>query len=171
MGPVELADMCNDIRTNPKHNGFTIIEAAIIIALIGAFSYVLMLAWPNTTISVKARAQQVQADIRYAQNLAMTKNERHRVTFIDNRHYQIEDSNGNVVNYRTGGSSSFSLPSNIQFNPVPSSPIIFNNQGRPYIGSSTPLSSSYTITLESDNNKTANVTVIPETGSTSVSPQ
>ena len=65
-----------------NHKGFTLIELVMIIVLIGIIS---VYAAPKlgNVVSTKADAftDKLRADIRYAQNLAMSQNRRYRVYF------------------------------------------------------------------------------------------
>ena len=65
-----------------KRNGFTIIELVIVILLIGIIAAIAAPRLGNIS-STKAGAfiDKLRADIRYAQNLAMTRNLRSRVSF------------------------------------------------------------------------------------------
>ncbi len=62
--------------------GFTLIELVMVIVLIGIIAVFVAPRLPNiTTTNAGAFVDKLRADIRYAQNLAMTRNRRTRVYF------------------------------------------------------------------------------------------
>ena len=65
--------------------GFTLIELVMVLVLVSIIAVVVVLRLPNVT-STKAGAfvDKLRVDIRYAQNLAMTRNTRSRVRFNGN---------------------------------------------------------------------------------------
>lgn len=65
-----------------NEKGFTLIELVMILVLIGIISAVIVPRFGNVS-ETKAGAlkDKLKADIRYAQNLAMTQNQRYRVYF------------------------------------------------------------------------------------------
>jgi prepilin-type N-terminal cleavage/methylation domain-containing protein len=68
-----------------NHKGFTLIELVIVIVLIVIIAvYVAPRLGDVTAMKAGAFADKLRADIRYAQNLAMTQNQRVRVTFAAN---------------------------------------------------------------------------------------
>ena len=65
-----------------KRNGFTIIELVIVILLIGIMAAIAApRLWNISSSKAGAFREKLRADIRYAQNLAMTRNLRSRVSF------------------------------------------------------------------------------------------
>jgi MSHA pilin protein MshC len=67
---------------NPKSGGFTLIELVMVIVLIGILAAFAAPKFRNiTTTNAGAFTDKLRADIRYAQNLAMTRNKRARVYF------------------------------------------------------------------------------------------
>ena len=84
-----------------NRQGFTLIELVIILLLIGiiaVYAAPRFLDVPSTKAS--AFAGKLQADIRYAQNLAMTQNRRYRVYVNTN---PAPTPNGYAVVYDTSG--------------------------------------------------------------------
>ena len=65
-----------------NHKGFTLVELVMVLVLIGIIAVVVT---PNlgsvSSTKAPALADKLRADIRYAQNLAMTKNQAYRVYF------------------------------------------------------------------------------------------
>jgi MSHA pilin protein MshC len=67
---------------NPSSSGFTLIELVMVLVLIGIIAVFVAPRLPNiTTTNAGPFADKLRADIRYAQNLAMSKNRRARVYF------------------------------------------------------------------------------------------
>lgn len=65
-----------------KRNGFTLIELVIVIVLVGIMAVFVAPRLGNiTTTNAGAFKDKLRTDIRYAQNLAMTRNRRTRVYF------------------------------------------------------------------------------------------
>jgi len=84
-----------------KRNGFTLIELVMVLVLIGILA---MYAAPRlgniTSTNAGAFTDKLRSDIRYAQNLAMTRNQRYRVYFNGNPapaagYAVVNDANGN----------------------------------------------------------------------------
>ncbi len=65
-----------------NRKGFTLIELVMVLVLIGII-VVMVIPKPGdlTATNAGAFSSKLQADMRYAQNLAMTRNQRARVTF------------------------------------------------------------------------------------------
>jgi MSHA pilin protein MshC len=65
-----------------NQKGFTLIELVMVIILLGIVAVFIAPRLPNvTTTNAGAFVDKLRADIRYAQNLAMTRNRRTRVYF------------------------------------------------------------------------------------------
>jgi prepilin-type N-terminal cleavage/methylation domain-containing protein len=65
-----------------NHKGFTLIELVIVIVLIGIIAVFAAPRLGNiSSTKAAAFADKLRADIRYAQSLAMTRNQRYRVYF------------------------------------------------------------------------------------------
>jgi type II secretory pathway pseudopilin PulG len=63
-----------------NYKGFTLIELVMILVLVGIIAAVVTPRLGDvTTTNASAFADKLRADIRYAQNLAMTTSQRHRV--------------------------------------------------------------------------------------------
>lgn len=76
-----------------NHKGFTLIELVMVLVLIGIVAVFVAPRLGNiTTTNAGALRDKLRADIRYAQNLAMMKNNRTRVT-LTNTTYAVTQDN------------------------------------------------------------------------------
>jgi MSHA pilin protein MshC len=156
-----------------NRKGFTLIELVMVLVLIGI---VAMFVAPKlgdvTGTKTGAFRDKLKADIRYAQNLAMTRNARYRVFFNTApapapNGYAVTDSAGTVVQDPAGGGSlSVVLNAgnyvNITFAVAPLYPFIeFDSLGRPYDNAGSLLAVAVTLTLSSGG---GTVTISPQTG-------
>jgi len=150
------------------YSGFTVIELVIVLVVAGVIATVISVRWPGFSINLNAQAELLADDIRYTQNLAMTKAQRHRLVKTSANSYQIADSTGAVV-VMPSGASSVTFGSGISFGSItnlPNNLIGFNSQGAPYVDTGTPgtaLSTVATIALTSSSG-TSIVSIYPETG-------
>jgi len=153
--------------------GFTIFELAISLIIVSIVATVISINWPRFTINLNAQAESLVSDIRYTQNLAMTKGERYRLVKTSPNSYQIINS-ADVAVIMPSGSSMVTLGNKISFGNFASLPqnlIAFDGKGIPYVDTtipSTPLKEIATIALMADGN-TVIVTIYPETGSVTTS--
>ncbi len=78
---------------NPNSRGFTIIELVMVIVLISILAIYAAPKLGNiTSMKGGAFADKLRADIRYAQNLAMTRGVRSRVDFSVGDQYAVKSS-------------------------------------------------------------------------------
>ena len=140
----------------PLQAGFTLIELIIVIILTAIIAAYASSRWTNT-VDLNAQAQQLVADIRYTQSLAMTKGERYRLTITTSTNsYAISSTSGSAVNNTVTNNPITYLANGITFSTISglaaASPyyIAFNGYGVPYkdaTASTTPLTAVATITL------------------------
>jgi len=155
-------------RNKQNYRGFTLIELAITLLVVGTIAVVISISWPSFTINLNAQAELLADDIRYAQNLSLSKSERHRLVKTSANSYQITNSVGTPVVMPTG-SSTVTLGSGISFGAIsnlPNNLIVFDSKGVPYVDTGnpgTPLSTMATITLAASGN-TKIISIYPETG-------
>ncbi len=138
--------------------GFTLIELVIVIVTIGLLSWV---AFPKSYVTdtrIGVAARKIQSDIRYAQELAMTRGEAHQIRFFSaTNSYDIVTASSNpvpdpltrdesyVVDFNSGTFSGVQLDTTIT--------VEFDSLGRP--------DAAKTITL---NGGSKVITVTAETG-------
>lgn len=126
-----------------NHKGFTLIELVMVIVLI---SIIAVFAVPRlgdvTSTKASAFKQKLRADIRYAQNLAMTQGRRTRVNFIPTSYGITRDISptntcnplGDVPDPAGGTNFLVTLDTGIYagIRIGPSSCLEFDSLGRPY---------------------------------------
>lgn len=159
-----------------KTLGFSLIELVIIILIISILAIIpLFNLQTGININVEAQAQQFANDIRYTQSLAMSKEERYRITKLSSSSYQILNSSATAIVFPSG-SSTITLSSGITFGTwtnLPNNLIAFNGQGMPYLDTGVPgtaltSGTTYSITL-TNGATTSTVSITPITGRVIVS--
>lgn len=149
-------------------SGFTLIEIVIVIAIIFVLAVVAMPKWSIGAFNLGGQVSQLMSDLRFAQNLAMTKGARYYWIKTSGNTYQIRDSAGNPVQLAFGNTT-VTLSSGITFGSLvnlPNALINFDGQGVPYTNLSSPgtkLSATAQIPL-TVNSTTLTVSVSPTTG-------
>jgi prepilin-type N-terminal cleavage/methylation domain-containing protein len=92
--------MDNDIAMNTK--GFTLIELVMVMVLIGILAAIIVPRMPSVTgTKSMAFADKLRADIRYAQDLAMTRGARARVDFSVANQYSVLSSQTGTCSFTT----------------------------------------------------------------------
>ena len=151
-----------------KNRGFTLTEMIIVIIIIGILSAAVFIRWSKSTTDLDAQKALLVNDLRYTQNLSMSRNERYRFVIISSIKYDIQDSNGNsqeipsTANGNLISGITLSSPINI---------IIFDGRGTPYNGSTTPeslITSEVIITLQNSAGQTRTIHITPLTGKVSI---
>lgn len=148
--------------------GFTLFELVVVLSIVGILAVFVVPRVSTTTSSITlgALTSRVAANIRYAQNLAMSNGQRYRVNFTANT-YQITDMAGApIVQPLTSSTAAISVaPASFSgYNPpLTGDYVAFDTRGVPYISAATALAATATITLTSGTD-TNTVTIAPETG-------
>ena len=129
--------------------GFTLIEIVAILLIIGVLTAVATTKFIGTgTISVRAAAEMIQADIRYLQQIAMSTNAARSINFV-------AGSTTYVVDWETR-----ELPSGVTISA--GRQFTFSSLGEPTTGGGQAVSLS-------DGTNTNTVTVVDYTGKASIS--
>lgn len=154
-----------------RETGFTMVELIVIIVLISLLAFMAASRFPGGGMDVSSQAEQLAADIRYAQTLSMTRGDRYRIN-LTAAGYQVTDSAGNPeVHPGTGSTSAVALDGVALsgFNPpLTGDYVIFDGRGVPYVDTAgTALSANAVITLTAQG-ITRTVTISPETGRVAV---
>lgn len=153
-----------------KNRGFTLIELVMIIALLGIMAVFAAPRLGNiTATNAAAFSDKLRADIRYAQNLAMTRNARFRVHFnaapAPNPGYAVTDSaNASVQDPAGSGNLSVVLNAGNYAGITVASPfpfIEFDSLGRPYDNAGVLLAAAATLTVSPG---AITVIISPQTG-------
>jgi prepilin-type N-terminal cleavage/methylation domain-containing protein len=148
-----------------KKLGFTIIELVIVILISTILATAVYLRWPGVSVKLDAQTKQLVADLRYTQNLAMSRGERYRLV-ITGHSYQIISNTGEVVVLPSGSNTSTFATTNITTS-LPNSLVVFDTRGVPYIDTASPGTllgpTPATISL-SAGAYTKTITITPETG-------
>lgn len=155
-----------------NHRGFTLIELVVILVLIGIISMFAATRLGDVTgANAAAFTDKLRADIRYAQNLAMTENRRYRVYMNTapapaNGYAVVNDANGNGTWGEAGevardpaGGGSLSVTLNagqyegITVSTPPGGYVEFDSLGRPTVGGGavitiTPGGTTVTVTAQ-----------------------
>lgn len=162
-----MTEYGNDVR---KIAGFTLIELVVVLALIGIMAVLVVPRW-TTAPTLDAQTQQALSNLRYAQQLAMTHNQRFRVNFTSTT-YDISDLAGTAITNPTTGSTSITLTGGVTltWTNLPNNLVAFDENGTPYTDSAatTPLATNATIVLHSGS-ITRTITITQQTGSMAAS--
>lgn len=153
-----------------KSLGFTLIEMAIVLSVIIVLALGLSLKWPSKSINVNVYAERLVADLRYAQHLAQTTNQRLRVNFASGSYTLTLTDGTTAVKFASGNSNAVTLPvgMTITLPPtnLPSNYVVFDALGRPYTTNTTPgtlLTSTAVITL-TQSGQTHTVSILANSG-------
>lgn len=143
--------------------GFTLIEVVVVIAVAALLIWVALPRSFAADVKLQAAARQVQSDIRYAQELAMTRGQHHQIRFYaasnptPTNQYQIVTVTGGPAVHPLTRSASFV----VDFNSTPwagvqldtTVTVEFDSLGRPNAGQTISLNGGAKI-----------ITVTAETG-------
>ena len=95
-----------------SERGFTFIEVVVVMSVVALLIWVALPRSFAADIQLQTAARQLQSDIRYAQELAMTKGQRHQIRFYSasnpsptNRYEVVTSAGGAVRNPLTGNGS------------------------------------------------------------------
>jgi len=166
-------------RSGPPalERGFTLRELLMVMVIVAIISVIALARTGNDPVLLSTQAEQLAADIRYAQALAMTQvattsaQARYRINFVSASTYTFTRADGTAVPHPlTGSTAPVALSSGVTITLPPaglgSSLVGFDGQGIPYTDaavSAAPLGGTATITL-TKNADVRTVTVAPQTG-------
>lgn len=147
--------------------GFSLFELVLVLIVVGMLAvYAMPRLADAPEITLAATGARLAANIRYAQSLAMSRGQRHRVAFTATS-YQLAGAGGAaIVQPLTASTAPISVaPATLggYDPPLAGGYLEFDTRGRPYVDAVTPLAGSATITITAGG-ATATVTVSPETG-------
>lgn len=146
--------------------GFSLLELIIVLVIISLLTICLAFKWSRDSVVLDAQAELLMTDLRYAQNLAMTKHQKFSLVKISSSSYQIQDDLRQPVLNSLNQETRF-LAKGISFGDFQliNNRIIFNSEGVPYSDEveSKPISIIAKIPLVLKN-RTVYVNINPETG-------
>lgn len=118
-----------------KCKGLTLIELIIVIVVIGVLVIVATSIVATKTVSLGFVTEQLVADIRHTQQMAMSLNQRYRVRLNQND-YSILNASGNAVPNPSDshGATVMSLKGAVLTSNPQINYLIFDNRGAPYSG-------------------------------------
>lgn len=132
----------------------------------GILSVIALARWPGDLIALDSQTAQLQSDIRFAQRLAMQRNQRIRINFLTD-HYYLSDISGTVpfTHPATNDANIFLSTGIFLTSSYPF--IVFNSKGVPYNDADLPgipLSENVTVTLTAPDGNTRQLLISPDTG-------
>ncbi len=161
-----------------KQTGFTMMELIVVILLLSIIAAYAASRW-SSGVTPSAQAQQLAADIRFTQSLAMTHNQTYVITFTpattpDSYNIATQATPGTPLPSLVTGNTSTSFVSNTAFGVITingvttNQQIFFDDFGIPYAAYTsstvnTPLSSVATIKITSGGS-TRTISISPTTG-------
>lgn len=147
----------------PQKNGFTFIELVIVITSLAILVLALVPKDNLGNINVEAAAQRLEQDLRYARELAITKNLNHGIQFQTNGTYTVYQTTplNAVLNPLTQTSFSYNLSDDFPkvnlLNILTTLLVEFDPLGKPVLGNGTTIQVG-------DGQKTISLVVTPNTG-------
>jgi type II secretory pathway pseudopilin PulG len=151
--------------------GFTLVELIVMLLVIAVIAVIAAPKMSSDPISVATEAEQLAADIRYVQTLAMTQAQRYRINFTATGYtFTLADAGATaVIHPLTGSTAPINLNSGTTIGLPPTgllnSLVAFDGRGVPYTDSlaTTALAATATIVLSRGTASQA-ITISPETG-------
>lgn len=150
-----------------KNWGFSLLELIVVLLILGILATTTYFKWSKSPFDLYSQVAMLANDVRYAQNLSMSRNERFCLAITSTNTYQIQNSSGNPV-ANANNNTTATLMSGVTFGTPTNiiSKITFNTTGIPYTDTASPvipLTANAIIPLTA-NGQTTNVTIDPTTG-------
>ncbi len=164
-------------RSTIRADGFTLIELVAVIVIIAVMAALVVPRTPTqASLTLNARAEQVAADIRYVQSLAMTGGQRYCFTLTPSSPFSgySMTTGASSCATTTAHPAGFAQPVSVCSSgtcmtapALANSYLQFDTLGQPYTAPTTLLASNAVITI-TDGSGSQTVTVAPVTGRVSV---
>ena len=148
-----------------KVRGFTLIELILALLITAILSTYAIIKFPAGSINLSAQADQIMADIRHTQSLAINRSQRYRINFASDRYWLSSADGATLYTHPAASSTTIFLDANITLSTTHGF-LVFDGQGKPYTNTltpGTPLAADAVITLTAAS-ETRTVRVTPETG-------
>lgn len=155
-----------------NEKGFSLIELVLIIIILGVISVIISISVGDiSTTRLNSAVRRLASDIRYAQQLAMTKQIRHGVVFTANSYTVFENDNTAnparnpqggadfVISFTTGEFAGIAISTSL-----PESVVKFESNGRPLDGTNAALTVATNQVTLTHSGSPKNITITPETG-------
>ncbi len=153
-------------RQVPKRaQGFTLIELVLVLLIAAIISTYAIIRFPSGSINISAQADQIVADIRHTQSLAINRGQRYRINFASDRYWISSADGATLYTHPASSSTTIFLDTGISLSSSHGF-LVFDGQGTPYINTLTPgtaLGSDAVVTLTAAS-ETRTVRITPETG-------
>jgi type II secretory pathway pseudopilin PulG len=140
-----------------SQNGITLLELVLCLAMLGILAYVASPIIGNSTsaLSLDAAAKQVEADLRYAQNMATTTSDNYTWHAVSSTQYQVLTNTGAVAtspyNHQAMTVSLSTSYPNTSLTPVPADIVFTGGTGAPNAAATLTLQNSTTGTCKKIN--------------------
>jgi len=145
--------------------GFTLIELVLVLLISAIIATYAIIKVPAGSINISAQADQIAADIRHTQSLAINRGQRYRINFNSDRYWISNIDGTTLYTHPASASTVIFLDSGISLGSSHTF-LVFDGQGKPYTNALTPgtaLATDAVITLTvASENRT--VRISPETG-------
>lgn len=150
-----------------KFQAYTLMELVVVMVLMTITTTLVVSKWPGRAINLNAQAEGLLSDIRYTQNLSMTRGVRYALTSTSSTTYQIASIAGtDVTSHTLAQGITFGTFSNL-----PNNLISFTTRGVPCQDTASPctvLTTDASISITGDGH-TRSVVILSGTGVASLS--
>lgn len=149
-----------------KSRGFTLIEVIVTLVLMSILAFVFIPRNPVQSVNSVGLSEQLLADIRYAQSLAMTRGERYCISFTASGYRLGRGSTcaTPIPHPATGSTGTVPLGNgSLSWANLPNNYLVFSSKGVPYTDATTALAADATVTIAYSGG-TKVIAVSPETG-------
>ena len=165
-------------RSNPKQSsGYTLIEVILAIVFISLMAFALSLGIDSISASrLDSAVRRLASDLRFAQQVAVTKRIRHGIVFTANSYTVFENDlpgdparnpqggNDFVVDFTTGDFAGVTISTTPPQKTLPGLVVKFEPNGKPIDGANAPLTNATNQVTLSYNGSPKALTITHETG-------